>query len=121
MWSPPMWQERSGLRASSSNSTRRLGHLLEHEVGVELDEVVALDRLAGRPEQLDRLGQHELDAQLGEDPPPAAIEHVHRVLAEDLVSRHCVDEHGSVTYLAWNKSSNVERRRSIVPLSCSRW
>jgi hypothetical protein len=107
-----------GVARQELELARRLRHLLEDEVGIELDPDVVLDRLAGLPEQLDRLGEHELDAQLADDPPPAAIEHLHRVLAEDLVARHCVDEHGSVTYLAWNKSSNEGRRPSTAPPSC---
>ena len=71
---------------------RRLGHLLEDELGVEPDPVLVLDDLARAAQQLDRLGQQELDSELGDDPPPAPVEHVHRVLAEDLVAGHGVDE-----------------------------
>ena len=49
---------------------RRLGHLLEHEVGVEEDGVV-LHALARAAEQLEGLGVHELDAELRDDPAPA--------------------------------------------------
>ena len=63
-----------------------------HEVGVEAD-VLALGLLPGRGEQLDGLGQDELDADLGHDPPPAAVEGRDRLLGEDLVARHPVDEH----------------------------
>src|SRR4029077_11553553 len=35
------------------------------------------------------------DSELGDDPAPAPIQHLHRVLAEDLVAGHGVDEHGS--------------------------
>ena len=73
---------------------RRLGHLLEHEVGVEEDRVV-LDPLAGLAEQVERPVVHELDADLGHQPAPALVERGHRVLGEDLVARHAVDEHGS--------------------------
>ena len=73
---------------------RRLGDLLEHELGVE-EDLLALDLLAGRAEVLDRLGQHELDAQLGDDPPPAAVEDVHRLLAQDVVAGHLVDVHAA--------------------------
>ena len=100
---------------------RGLGDLLEDELRIELDQVVALDRLTGGAEQLDGLREQELDAELGHDPPPAAVERVDGVLAEDLVPRHCVDEHAApLTYLAWNKSSNVRRgrRRSTVRRSC---
>ena len=70
----------------------RLGHLLEHELRVELHHV-AVHLLAGLGEQLDRLRLGELDADLGDDPAPAAVEHRDRVGGEDLVPRHRVDEH----------------------------
>ena len=70
----------------------RLGHLLEDELGVEADAVLVLHDLAGAAQELDRLGQQELDPELGHDPPPAPVEHCHRVLAEDLVAGHVVDE-----------------------------
>ena len=74
----------------------RLGHLLEDELGVEADPVLLLDDLARVTEQLDRLGQQELDAQLGDDPPPAPVQDGHRLLAEDLVAGHGVDEHAGL-------------------------
>ena len=72
----------------------RLGDLLEDELGVEADAVLILDGLAGRAQQLDGLGEQELDSDLRDDPAPAAIEHIERVLAKDLVTGHGVDEHG---------------------------
>jgi hypothetical protein len=72
--------------------TGRLGHLLEHEFRVELHDV-AVHLLAGLGEQLDRLRLRELDADLGDDPAPAAVEHRDRIGGEDLVPRHRVDEH----------------------------
>ena len=95
-----MWTLCAGLRAGRSNSRGRLRDLLEDEVGVEADAVLALDDLAGGAQDLDRLGQQELDAELADDPPPAAIEHLHRVLAEDLVARQCIDEHPVLLVLA---------------------
>ena len=89
-----MWTVCSGLRACEVELARRLGDLLEHELGVE-EDLLALDLLARRAEVLDRLGEHELDAQLGDDPPPAAVEDVHRLLAEDLVAGHLVDVHAA--------------------------
>ena len=71
---------------------RCLGDLLEHEVGVELD-VRAVDRLTGLREHLDRLGQDELHTDLRHDPPPALVQGGDRVLGEDLVPGHPVDEH----------------------------
>jgi hypothetical protein len=73
---------------------RRLGDLIEHELGIE-DHLLAVDLLARGAELLDRLVEQELDPDLGDDPPPAAIEDGHGLLAEDLVARHRVDEHGS--------------------------
>jgi len=71
---------------------RRLRDLLEHEVGIELD-VLALDRLTVRAEDVERAIVVELDAELADDAAPAAIERCHGVLGEDLVARHLVDEH----------------------------
>ena len=70
---------------------RRLRHLLEHEVGIELDQV-AVDLLAGRRERVHGLREQELDPELGDDPPPAAVERRNGVLGEDLVARHPVHE-----------------------------
>ncbi len=53
---------------------RRLGHLLQHELRVEPDDVV-LDLLARPAEQLHRLRLGELHADLGDDPPPALVQH----------------------------------------------
>ena len=71
---------------------RRLRDLLEHEVRVELD-VLALDGLPVRAEDLERAIVVELHAELADDAPPAPIEGGHGVLGEDLVARHLVDEH----------------------------
>ena len=72
---------------------RGLGDLLEHEVRVELDEL-ALDRLAGLAEQLERGLPLELDADVADDRPPALLEDGHRLLRQHLVARQRVDEHG---------------------------
>jgi len=47
---------------------RSLGDLLEDELGIEADAVLALDGLARAAQQLDGLGQQELDSKLGDDP-----------------------------------------------------
>jgi hypothetical protein len=73
---------------------RRLGDLLEDEVGVEEDGVL-LDALSRLAEQLERAFGHELDADLGHDPPPTRVELRHRVGGEHLVARHRVAEHPS--------------------------
>ena len=57
--------------------TRRLRHLLEDPVGIELDEL-AFDLLPGGCERGDRLVVQEVDAELGDDAAPAAIELLHR-------------------------------------------
>ena len=75
---------------------RGLGDLLEDELGVEPDPVLILDDLAGLLQQVHRLGEQELDPDLGYEPPPAAIDHGHRVFAEDLVAGHGVDEQGGL-------------------------
>ncbi|MGD0714687.1 MAG: hypothetical protein ABSB24_10950 [Gaiellaceae bacterium] len=71
---------------------RRLRHLLEDPVGVEPDDV-AVDRLARLREVVDRLGMEEVDPELADDPPPAAVQLLQRRLVEDLVPRHLVDQH----------------------------
>ncbi len=80
MWSPPMCAVCAGLRACSSNSRGAFATCSRIALGVEPDPVLVLDDLAGAAQQLDRLGQQELDPELGHDPPPAAVEHLHRVL-----------------------------------------
>ena len=59
-----------GVAGLEVELARRLGHLLEHEVGVEEDRV-ALDLLPGLAEQVERPLVHELDADLGHQPAPA--------------------------------------------------
>ena len=92
MWLPPICTVRSGLRACSVELARGLRHLLEDPVGVELHEL-ALDLLARLLEVLERLLVQELDPELADDPPPAALELLHRGLVEDLVARQLVDQH----------------------------
>ncbi len=56
-----------GLRRVASlqlELPRRLGDLLEDQLRVEPDAVLVLDDLAGAAQQLDRLGQQELDPEL---------------------------------------------------------
>src|SRR6202044_3739727 len=69
-------------------------HLSQDELRVQ-EHHVPVHALARLGEQLDRLGLGELDADLGDDPPPAAVEHPDRVGGEDLIPRHRVDEHRS--------------------------
>jgi hypothetical protein len=83
-----------GVAGGEVELARRLGDLLEHELGVE-EDLVVLDLLARGAEVLDRLWKHELDAELGDDPPPAAVEDAHRLLAQDLVAGHLVDVHAA--------------------------
>ena len=88
MLSPPIVSDLAGLRACSSNWLGALATCSRIELGVEADAVLVLDGLAGGAQQLDGLGQEELDSDLGDDPAPAAVEHLERVLAEDLVTGH---------------------------------
>ncbi len=71
---------------------RRPSHLLEHELGVEEDDV-ALDALTGLGEQLERLVLRELDSDLRHDAAPAGVEGRDRLGGEDLVAGHLVREH----------------------------
>ena len=75
---------------------RHLRDLLEDELRVEEDRVV-LDALARLAEQVERLGLHELNPDLGEEPLPALVEGRHRIRREDVVARHLVDEHASAS------------------------
>ncbi|MEZ5094786.1 MAG: hypothetical protein R2731_00780 [Nocardioides sp.] len=83
-----------GVARLNVELARGLGHLLEHEVGVE-EDLVVLHPLPRGPEQVERPGIHELHAELGHEPPPAAVEGGHRLLGQDLVARHLVVEHVS--------------------------
>jgi hypothetical protein len=80
---------------------RRLRHLLEQEVGVELDQV-AVDLLTGLREGVHRLRKQKLDPELGDDPAPAAVEGRHRLLRENLVARHPVHEHVGGSWTRFN-------------------
>ena len=92
MCSPPMWTSARGLRAWTSNSRGALATCSITKSGSSLTRS-PVDLLARLREHLDRLRQHELHADLRDDPPPAAVERGDRVLGEDLVPRHPVDEH----------------------------
>src|SRR5262249_47795465 len=70
----------------------RLGHLFEDEVRIELHHVL-LDALPGRTEQVTRALRHEFHTDLADQPPPAPVQHGHRVRGEDVVARHLIDEH----------------------------
>ena len=70
----------------------RLRDLLEQEVGVELDALL-LDVLPCLSKELESLVAQELDPELGDDPPPSAVERRDGLLGKDLVPRHAVDQH----------------------------
>ena len=112
----------AGLRACRSNSRGAFATCSRIEVGVEPDAVLVLDDLPGAAQQLDRLGQQELDPELGDDPPPAAVEHRHRVLAEDLVARHRVDEQAGLLRCVGLTSRAAVRNHTVrgtrVPSFC---
>ena len=80
---------------------RRLRDLLEHEVRIELDEE-PVDVLTRALELRRRLRHRELDPELGDDPPPAAVERRDGVLGEDLVARHPVHEHVEASWMRFN-------------------
>ena len=65
---------------------RRLRDLLEDPVGVEADEL-AFHILPGFAQVLERIGVQELDSELADDAPPAALELGEGGLVEDLVAR----------------------------------
>jgi hypothetical protein len=71
----------------------RCSHLLEHEVRIEPYDG-AVHRLARAAEVLDSAVVQKLDADLGDQPPPAPLDHSHRLFGEHLVARHDVLEHG---------------------------
>ena len=96
---------------------RRLGDLLEDPVRVELHEL-ALDLLPGGLERRERLGVQEVDAELADDPAPAAVELGHRSLVEDLVPRHLVDQHASASLgLSWTSSLSSAASSRDSPVS----
>ncbi len=92
MSSPPSRTLCSGLRAWRSNSAGASATCSSTNSGSRNDDL-ALDALAGRPEQVDRLRVIECDADVGEDAAPAALERRDRVGVEDLVARHPIPEH----------------------------
>ena len=93
MWSPPMWTLCSGLRACTSNSRGALATCSSTKSGSSLT-VVALDLLAGLREHVDAPpAAMNSTPSSRDDPPPAAVERRDRVLGQDLVARHPVDEH----------------------------
>ena len=73
---------------------RRERDLLEHEVRIE-EHDLPLDALPCVAQGFERLRMVELDADVGENPAPAALERRDRVVVEDLVSGHPVHEHGA--------------------------
>ena len=108
---PPRWMLFSGLRACTSNSRGALATCSSTNSGSRID-LLAVDLLAGGAKGLERLVEQELDPDLGDDPPPAAIEDRHRVLAEDLVAGHRVDEHSGTSH-GWLDKGN--RRAPCYP------
>ena len=96
MWLPPMCTRALRVPRLQVELARRLRDLLEDPVGVELHEL-ALDLLARRRGSASSASSvEELDPELADDAPPAALELLHRRLVEDLVARHLVDQHASL-------------------------
>src|SRR5205085_4302616 len=77
-------------------------------VGVEADEL-AVHILAGFAQVLERIGVQELDPELADDAPPAALELGQGGLVEDLVARQVVDQHSSLSSSRSNPSMPVSR------------
>ena len=83
-----------GCAPASSNSLRRLRHLLEHELRVE-EDLLALHRWPAFSKYSTASGSMNSTPSsetIRRQPP---VEGVHRLLAEDLVAGHFVDEHGA--------------------------
>jgi hypothetical protein len=72
---------------------RRLADLLQDPVRIEADEL-PVDLLPCIAQDLDRLVVEEVDAELGDDAAPPALQLVHGRLVEDLEPRQLVDDHG---------------------------
>ena len=72
--------------AAQHERARCLPHLLEHPLGIELHDVV-LDVLAGRAEAVEHALVLELDADLGDQALPAALERDEAGLGEQLEGR----------------------------------
>ena len=92
---PPMWIVCAGLRAWRSNSRGAFATCSRIQSGSSLTSWPSTfwpaasssgDRL------LVRLRRAEVDAELADDAPPAALELLHGRLVEDLVARHLVDQ-----------------------------
>ena len=82
---------RLGLR-SAARTARRLADLLEHQRGVELT-TSSSTRWPRRAEQLEHALVLELDADLGDEPLPAALERDQARLGEDLDGGESAFEH----------------------------
>src|SRR5205823_11151083 len=91
----------------------RLRDLLEDPVRIEPDEL-PFDLLAFATKVVQRLLAEELDPEVADDSPPAAVELGQRRLVKDLVPRHRVDQHGASSR---SRSSAVSSPRS--PVLCT--
>ena len=97
MWLPPMWTVRSGLRACRSNSRGAFATCSRIQSGSSLTSWPSTFWPAASSRRSSaRAARREVDAELADDAPPAALELLHRRLVEDLVARHLVDQHGSL-------------------------
>ncbi len=118
MASPPIGKLRSGLRACSVNSDGALATCSSTKSGSRRT-TVALDGLTGSAEQPQGLGMIERDADLLQQPPPAALDRGHRVFAQHLVAGHAVPEHGAMlcarqTSARMRGQSTASRTRSAM-------
>src|SRR4029078_10960777 len=106
MCAPPMWTDRSGLRAWMSNSRGALAICSRMNSGSSLTLLPSTfwpalrhssshssSRNSAPSADTIRRPGRDRAAERGHDPRPAAVARVHRLLAEDLVAGHLVDEH----------------------------
>ena len=94
MLSSPMCTLLAGLRAWTSNECGAFATCSRMKSGSSQTLSPSV-RMPCGGEELDRLGQQELDAELADDPLPAPLERLDRVRREDLVARQLVDEHAA--------------------------
>ena len=109
--SPPISSDRCGLRARSENVRRRERRLRAQEPRVEANRV-AVDGLARRAEERERLRVVELHPDLGREPVDAAVDDCERLLGQGLEPWQPVHEHAASP----RKSAACGRLRRVLPI-----
>ena len=112
MWSPPMCTLRSGLRACRSNSRGAFATCSSTKSGSSLTSLSSTSWPAWRKSSSASSWRNSI-AELGDDPPPAAVERGHGLLGQDLVARHLVDQHGASS----SRSRSSAASRPASPIS----